>query len=319
MNSEIFPYLISTIPTAGPEDTVGFVMDQLRTETYTDSAQVLILETNKKVYGHLLTAELFKHGLNEKLKNLVQPCAKVHLTEGLKSATRLSLHSKSTFLTVVDEGDCFLGLIPSSALMEILRKEHIDDMHKMAGIKKERSGANKAMTESPVQSVMHRLPWLMAGLVGSFFATFLMSRYEETLNNNISLAFFIPGIVYLADAIGTQTETMVIRGLSMSWTNFLKILKREFLTGWLIGFILGLLCVPVAIFGGYDVRISLVVGLSVMVAGMLATTIGLLLPWVISKLGKDPAFGSGPLATIIQDILSIFVFLLIAKAVLPGL
>jgi magnesium transporter len=195
-----------------------------------------------------------------------------------------------------------LGILSAQVIIETLRKEHIEDMHKMASIRSETTSANKAISEPPIRSVWHRLPWLLAGLTGSFLATFIMAKYEMVLNNNISLAFFIPGIVYLADAIGTQTETIVIRGLSLSWVTFKKLLLRELMTGVMIGLILGLLSVPAALLGGFDFKTSIVVGTSILVAGTLATTIGLLLPWLLQRWGKDPAFGSGPLATIIQDI-----------------
>jgi magnesium transporter len=102
----------------------------------------------------------------------------------------------------------------------------------------------------------------------------------------------------------------------MTWTKFIVILLKEMLTGFLIGLILGLISLPAALLGGFGITISLVVGLSIILAGTIATTIGLLLPWLIQKMGKDPAFGSGPLATIIQDVLSIFVFLALSNLLL---
>jgi magnesium transporter len=68
--------------------------------------------------------------------------------------------------------------------------------------------------------------------------------------------------------------------------------------------------------GGFDIRIALVVGITITLAGMVASSIGLFLPWLLMRFGKDPAFGSGPLATIIQDILSIFIYLIVAQLIL---
>lgn len=136
------------------------------------------------------------------------------------------------------------------------------------------------------------------------------------LNRFITLSFFVPGIVYLADAIGTQTETLVIRGLSLSHMSIYKLLYTEIRTGMLIGLILGMLSIPIAILITQDVRVALIVSGSIIAAGTVATSIGLVLPWVLQRFGIDPAFGSGPLATIIQDILSILIYLMIAKAVL---
>lgn len=61
----------------------------------------------------------------------------------------------------------------------------------------------------------HRLPWLLLGLAGAFLAAGIVGSFERQLEENVILAFFMPGIVYMADAVGTQTETLVVRGISV--------------------------------------------------------------------------------------------------------
>lgn len=312
-------YIISRVPIVHSGDHVGPVFEKLRESDFDYLQHVFVTDHQNQLKGWIELGVLLKKDHAVPIDTLINPCHTIHINRTLEFAANHAINKKIQSVPVTNSQGNFLGIIPAQVIIETLRKEHIEDMHKIAGIKKETSSASQAITEPPIISVWHRLPWLLAGLIGSFVATFTMTRYEKILNHNISLAFFIPGIVYLADAIGTQTETIVIRGLSLSWVTFKKILLREFVTGLLIGLILGLISLPAALLGGYDLRISMVVGISVTVAGTLATTIGLLLPWLLQRFGKDPAYGSGPLATIIQDILSIFVYLFLAQTLLAGI
>jgi magnesium transporter len=78
----------------------------------------------------------------------------------------------------------------------------------------------------PVRRFRHRFPWLLVGLAGVMLATDIVGMFEAQLQVNILLAFFVPGIVYLADAVGTQTETIVVRGLSLG-VPIGKMISRE--------------------------------------------------------------------------------------------
>jgi magnesium transporter len=113
--------------------------------------------------------------------------------------------------------------------------------------------------------------------------------------------------------VGTQTETLVVRGLSVG-VNVGSIVKRELVTGLLIGIALALVFFPLALWHWGDSRVALVVSLSLLAACSTATLVALALPWVFHRFGKDPAFGTGPLATVIQDLLSILIYFVIATS-----
>jgi magnesium transporter len=197
--------------------------------------------------------------------------------------------------------------------MAILRGEHIEDLHRLAGIQRENAQARHAIEAPPTRRARDRLPWLLVGFLGSFLATFVMSRFEHLLEARLAVAFFVPGIVYLADAIGTQTEAIAVRGLSLSRASLRHLLAGELRTGSLIGAVLGALSFPAVWLAFQDVWLALAVALAILTAGMTATTIGLLFPWVLASAGKDPAFGSGPVATIIQDVLSLLIYFMVVR------
>ena len=169
--------------------------------------------------------------------------------------------------------------------------------------------AREAMEDPPARRARERLPWLLLGLLGSTIVTAVMASAHQLLERDLRIAYFVPAIVYLADAIGTQTEAVAVRGLAATHRPIRELLGSEVWTGLLIGGALGVCAVPIVqlVFG--DVRLAIAVGLAIVAAGSIATALGLALPWWLSRNGLDPAFASGPIATILQDLLSLLIYL----------
>ena len=153
------------------------------------------------------------------------------------------------------------------------------------------------------------------GLAGALAAAEVVGSFEAYLQSNVMLAFFIPSIVYFADAVGTQTETVVVRGLSLG-VPVRRIVWRELLTGVLIGVALAAVALPIVLWRWNDPGLALAVGMSVFAACSTATLAAMLLPWLFDAFASDPAFGSGPLATVVQDLLSIWIYLWITTLVM---
>jgi magnesium transporter len=124
----------------------------------------------------------------------------------------------------------------------------------------------------------------------------------------VAVAFFMPGIVYLADAIGTQTEAVTVRGLSFRQGRGGAMFADEMRTGFWLGLALALPVFPAVWLLLGDHRLAAAVALAIVSAGTVATALGFAFPFVLSRLGKDPALGSGPLATVVQDVLSLIAY-----------
>ena len=142
-----------------------------------------------------------------------------------------------------------------------------------------------------------------------------MRGFEGDLASDVRLAFFIPGIVYMADAVGTQTEALVIRGLSVG-VPVRRVFRLEVLTGLLIGLALALITLPAVGVVLGSLQLAVVVSSSLVAACAVATAVAMTLPWAMARFGRDPAFGSGPLATVVQDLLSLVIYFAIATAVM---
>ena len=138
---------------------------------------------------------------------------------------------------------------------------------------------------------------------------------EALLATDIRLAFFIPVIVYLSDAVGTQTETIYVRNLAEGKIRFLQYLTKETLVGVGLGVIFGLLLYAGALLWLHSKDIALAIGLSTLINLSVAPFLAVIIPSLLYRERTDPALGAGPLATIIQDLASLVVYFLIASAI----
>lgn len=217
-------------------------------------------------------------------------------------------------VAVVDAAGNFQGLIPPHRMLAVLLAEHDEDVARLGGYLSSSQRARQAAEESVARRLWHRLPWLLVGLGGAFGAAVIVGRFEEQLEREVLLAFFLPGVVYMSAAIGTQTQTVVIRGFSVGVT-MRDTLRRELLSGVLLSLAIAGVFLPVSLVGWGDTEVGVGVALALLASSLAATVIALALPWMFQSLGADPAFGSGPLATVLQDIFTIAIYFGVAAPI----
>jgi magnesium transporter len=199
-------------------------------------------------------------------------------------------------------------------MLAVLLAEHDEDLARLGGFMAGSERARSAAEEDVKQRLWHRLPWLLIGLLGAMASAVIVGAFEQQLEKKVLVAFFVPAVVYMADAVGTQTEAVVIRGLSVGVT-LRPIVARELLTGLTIGLAIGGAFLPFALLAWGDAEVAVAVAIALVASCSFATIVAMALPWAFQRAGSDPAFGSGPLATVIQDLLSIAVYLAIATLI----
>jgi len=143
----------------------------------------------------------------------------------------------------------------------------------------------------------------------------MIKVFEHTLTKELSLAFFIPVIVYMNAAVGNQTQTIFVRYSSIEKISFKKSFWYEFRASIIVAAVLSFTIFIFALFW-FGMTVANIVAISMFTGVVSSVMIGTLIPWVFEKLRKDPAIGSGPFTTIIQDLLSILIYFSIASALL---
>lgn len=161
-----------------------------------------------------------------------------------------------------------------------------------------------------------RAPSLVVGLllgVGIFLTT---SSFEEVLARNVRVAFFLPFVVYLADALGTQTGAIYSRDLKTGRAGFGNYLRKELALGLVFGFSFGAFSGGVVFFWLKDYLLAATVAIASSLAIAVAPVVALLVTQVFQSFHKDPAVGSGPIATVVQDVISVLIYGTIARLII---
>jgi magnesium transporter len=215
---------------------------------------------------------------------------------------------------VVDESNKPVGIVTVDDVVDIFREEATEDILKMAG-----AGEDLIESQSIFKSTRTRLPWLLASWVGGIIAFLIIGYYENSLNKLVYLAAFIPIIMGMGGNIGTQSSTIVVRGLSMGRINIKQIWKvvfKELAVGFSLGFICGSL-VGIVAHISYDLwLLGVTVGLAVMSSMTIAALVGSFVPMILARINIDPAVATGPFVTTSIDILSVFFYFQIATILL---
>ena len=170
--------------------------------------------------------------------------------------------------------------------------------------------------ESVKKLLRLRAPSLMIGLILGIVLSLITSRFEEVLQRNVAVAFFIPFIVYLADAVGTQTQEIYIRDLRTGRPNFHTYLIKETIIGIILGFVFAILTGLIISIWFKSIELTMAVSISVFAATASAPLIGLLVSKGLLIEHTDPAVGSGPLATVIRDSVSVLIYGFISSAII---
>jgi magnesium transporter len=215
---------------------------------------------------------------------------------------------------VVDGSNRLMGIVTVDDVIDILRKEATEDLLKMAG-----AGEEFVETKSIIKSTRIRLPWLFASCLGGIFAFFIIGKFESSLSKIAYLAAFIPVIMGMGGNIGTQSSTIVVRGLATGRINvrdIWSVVFKELSIGLILGFVYGLLIGSVAQFRYSMEALALSVALAVICSMSIAALVGSLVPMGFARINIDPAVATGPLVTTAIDIISVFFYFLIATALL---
>ncbi|MEM5766538.1 MAG: magnesium transporter [Candidatus Aenigmatarchaeota archaeon] len=149
---------------------------------------------------------------------------------------------------------------------------------------------------------------------GGILAATIVSFFETILSKYLILAAFIPVLVYVSDAAGTQSETLIVRGFALDPKLSIKRwIKRELLVSLYLALVCGLLLAILELLGWQrNFSIAWVVGLSMFLGIMAGTSISTFLPIILKKLNVDPAFAAGPFATLLSDITTLAIYFVIA-------
>lgn len=217
-------------------------------------------------------------------------------------------------IPVVDEGNHLEGIVTIDDVIDVIREEATEDILKMAG-----AGEVAYEENSVMRNVRTRAPWLFAAWFGGLAASVLIGAYEKQIATQVVLAAFIPVILGMGGNVGTQTATVMVRGLATGqvtsasgWTYFV----RETSIGVSLGLIYGsLLAIYTAVWHSDQPEywgLAATVGISISASMAIAAMVGASIPLLLDRLKFDPAVATGPFVTTAVDVLGILGYFTVA-------
>jgi magnesium transporter len=279
---------------------------------------VYVLDDQEKLMGvislrNLVTSENTKRLKDIMIKDIHAATSETDQEEVAKTVA----HYNYLALPVVNRENKFLGIVTIDDVVDIIREEASEDFLQMAGVGKDRD----ILLKSPIENAQLRAPWIFASLIGGICAAAIIGYFDHLLKEMIVLASFIPVIIGIGGNVGTQSSTIIVRGLAtgrVDITNTLPLITKEIIVGGVLGIIYGTLVGFASEFitGTELENLGVVIGLSIACSMTIATAVGASVPLILKKLNFDPAISTGPFVTTAIDILGVALYFIIASLIL---
>ncbi|GAB6145180.1 magnesium transporter [Desulfocicer niacini] len=219
---------------------------------------------------------------------------------------------------VVDDDNRLVGIVTVDDVIDIISEEATGDILKMAGV-----GEDYIETQTVLRGTRIRLPWLFTSFLGGLAAFFIIGNFEESLQKYAYLAAFIPVIMGMGGNIGTQSSTIVVRGIAtgkIDTGDLVSVVGKELAIGVILGLVYGIFIGIVAKVRFHQEPLSLhlafAVGFAVITSMSVAALVGSLVPMLFEKANIDPAVATGPFVTTSVDIVSVYCYFMIATVLL---
>ncbi len=301
-------------------DVVENVLNKLREDA--PNAEIIyylyVIDTEEKLVGVVSLRDIIIALPSDKIEDIMSTRV-ISVPEDMDQEDVANLIQKYDFLAapVVTKQNRLLGIVTFDDVMDILEEEVTEDFGEISATK----GATD-LTLSPVTAARKRAPWIIVLMFFGLVTGGVIGQFEETLEQVVVLAAFIPMIMGSAGNIGTQSLAVAVRGLALETIEdggFWRMIRREFSTGFMIGMIcMVLITIMITILYG-NWMLALIVGISILCTFGISAVIGSTIPLLINKLKLDPAIASGPFITTVNDIVGLLIYFSIATSLMTYL
>jgi magnesium transporter len=305
-----------TIPEeVSASEAIGIVQDSPDVEMV---FYIYAVSSHGALVGVVSLRQLVTFRGDVRLRDIMNPhVVSVQTDEDQEDVARIVSRYDFLAVPVVDNTNHIVGVVTVDDVIDVIREEATEDILKMAG-----AGDEWDDNQSVMSSVKQRVPWLAAAWMGGIVASFIIAYFESTVARILPLVAFIPIIIGMAGNVGTQSLTVVVRGLAtkkIDIKKFWSVTWREGLTGILLGLFYGAALGAlgfVQLMGTPEynaLMVATVVGSASAITMIMAAFVGAMMPLLLGKLQIDPAVATGPFVTTTIDILGVLVYFNMAR------
>lgn len=309
--------------------TAGQVLDHVREnarQTETLDA-IFAVDAAGRLVGEVQIHDLLLHPLHQAVRDICrEPAALLRPTDDQESAVAVFKEYDRMVLPVVDSNRKLIGIVTADDVLDVEEAEATEDIQKLGGVE----ALGDSYLDMPIRRMIgKRAGWLVILFLGELLTATAMAFFEEQIAKAVVLALFVPLIISSGGNSGSQATTLIIRALSLGEVklqDWWRVVRREVISGCYLGGILGGLgflriaawALVLRAYGEHWLLVALTVGLSLIGVVLWGTLVGSMLPFLLSRLGFDPATSSAPFVATLVDVTGIVIYFGVAIWVLQG-
>lgn len=303
------------VMTVNVDMTVEDVLSHIRIQALEDNVElyyIYVVDKQNHLLGVISLRSLLTSPVYKKVEDImITDIVKLHVDDYQDYIADVFMKYQYNAMPVVDLYNRLKGMITWDDVQDIVEEETTEEIYTSSGISTDVVDEDEILTGNISKAIRARTPWLFITLIGEFIAVNVGNHYEGTLHAVPIIAIFMPLLAGLGGNIGTQSITLMVRGLStgqVTLSSAVKHIIRETFIGLIIGSIFGIL-VTIVTWGWRDnAYLGCVVGLAMLINMTMATIIGTFTPFALKSLKIDPAVASGPMIATTIDVMGLMVY-----------
>jgi magnesium transporter len=304
--------------TVRPDWTLARALDHVRAVGDRGETVNTLYVTDRR--GLLLGTVSLKRLVLESPDTLVEtlisgPLVSIEAADDQAEAARLIQHYDITTLPVVDRTGLMLGIVTVDDVIDVLEEEVTEDFHKIGAVAALETSLRDA---SPADLYRKRAGWLVMLVFMNLLGGAAIAYFEATIEAVIALVFFLPLLIGSGGNAGSQAATLMVRALAtgdVGPKDWLRLWGKELSVSGALGITMGIAVFGLGLWRG-GMEVGMVVALAMICVVVFGSMVGMLLPFLLTRFGFDPAAASAPLITSIADICGILIYFSIATAIL---
>ena len=294
------------------KQALGEMRDQA--EDIDEIYYLYVVDDNNILKGTVALKDLLFSSTNKKISSIVDPdVISVKTDADGEEVAKIMEKYDLVAVPVVDGIGRLMGRITIDDVVDVIREEAEEDYQLMSGITQDVDFSDNVIRQS-----RSRIPWLLIGMLGGIAGSLILGIYEKDIEKYAVLALFLPLIVATGGNAGVQSSAIVVQGLASGDID-LHSMSRKLFKEFKVGLVNGLVCATLIflynLIFSENFALTLTVSISLFSVVVFATVFGTFIPLFLNKIKIDPAIATGPFITTSNDIIGIFIYLMIARGI----
>lgn len=307
-------HLIKRVPIVSIDSNLKKVLSMLEKSSnkYDSVDYIYVIDKDKNLVGMFYAQDLFNRRTNAPVKKFMRKI--VSVSEDMEIERVASIALKHNLKQIpVTRSRKLIGVVSTREIFSTINKSLKKDIFRSAGIYRPQIENEDSMSVPLLKAVESRTSWLIVGLAGAIIMAVYIGSFEEILTRHIIIASFIPAVVYMSGALATQFQTILVRDLAI-WgaeLNLKKYIARQIGIGTLMSIAIAIIMFTLISIIWQEPNIAFVISLASFISLFITGAVSIFITLLIKKFKFDPALGSGPIATVMSDLISVVVYFII--------